>query len=119
MNSRTIKKFTVSLITVLDYKDEYIKFKEDYRGAINKYLSDTENRVLILDVLKTDSKLHFIVAEKIEGVTPVLVYGHIFDRFGAIHNVESKVPAAIIRIAGDSITDYKLFIDKEVVGGAL
>lgn len=119
MNSRIMKKFTVSLLTVLDYNDSCIRFKKELRGNIGKFLADTENKIVFLDVLKADSRLVFVVAEQMEGVTPDMVYRYVFDRFGAVHDVTSRVPAAIVRITGESVTDYKLFIDNEMVKDAL
>lgn len=114
-----MKKFTVSLLTVLNYNDSYMRFKKEIVGNIGKFLADTEHKIVFLDVLKVGSRLIFVAAEQKEGVTPDTVYRYVFYRFGAVHDVTSGVPAAIVRITGENVTDYKLFIDSEMVEDAL
>lgn len=114
-----IMKCTVSLFTVLDYDNSYIKSKKELMGNKGKFFDGSEPKILFLDVLKFGSMLIYVAAEQQEGVTPDMGYRYLFNRFGAIHDVTSGVPAAIVKITGKKVIDYKLFIDDEMILNAL
>lgn len=118
MNSKIIKKFTVTLFEVLDYNNSYFKYKMAFKHNIDDFMHGVST-VAFLDVYKMDSRLIFVAVEATPGVTQEVGYKYLFERFGGIHNVEVNIPAAIIKITGDNISDYKLFIDNEMMKNAL
>ena len=112
MNSKIIKKFTVTLFEVLDYNSNYLKYKAAFKSNISNFVHGVNN-VAFLDVYKMDSRLIFIALEATPGVTQEVAYKYLFERFGGIHNVEVNIPAAIVKITGDKSSTYKLFVDSD------
>ena len=113
MNSKVVKQFTVSVLEVMDTVHVYEKFKLSFNGNLDRFMKDS-NGIDILEVRKFGSRLLFIVAEKKSGVTPDSAYRYLFERFGAIFDVNSNIPACIVRISGTKAQSYKLFIDDEI-----
>ena len=112
MNSKIIKKFTVTLFEVLDYNSNYFKYKAALKSNINDFVNGV-NTVAFLDVYKMDSRLIFVAVEAMSGVAQEVAYKYLFERFGGIHNVEVNIPAAIVKITGDKSSTYKLFVDSD------
>ena len=112
MNSKIIKKFTVTLFEVLDYNNSYFKYKMAFKPNIDDFMHGV-NTVAFLDVYKIDSRLIFVAVEATPGVTQEVGYKYLFERFGGIHNVEVNIPAAIVKITGDKASTYKLFVDSD------
>ena len=112
MNSKIIKKFTVTLFEVLDYNNSYFKYKMAFKPNIDDFMHGV-NTVAFLDVYKIDSRLIFVAVEATSGVAQEVCYKYLFERFGGIHNVEVNIPAAIVKITGDKASTYKLFVDSD------
>ena len=112
MNSKIIKKFTVTLFEVLDYNSNYLKYKAAFKSNIRDFMHGINN-IAFLDVYKIDSRLIFVAVEATPGVTQEVGYKYLFERFGGIHNVEVNIPAAIVKITGDKASTYRLFVDSD------
>lgn len=112
MNSKVVKQFTVSVLEVMDTTNVYEKFKLSLKGNLDRFMKDSGG-VDILEVRRHGSRLLFIVMEKKSGVTPDSAYRYLFERFGAIFDVNSNIPACIVRISGTKTQGYRLFVDDE------
>lgn len=113
MNSKIIKKFTVTLFEVLDYNNSYFKYKMAFKPNIDDFMHGVST-VAFLDVYKMDSRLIFVAVEVMTGVAQEVCYKYLFERFGAIFDVNSNIPACIVRISGTKTQGYRLFVDDEV-----